>query len=192
MRSEAFLVALFAASCQGLALMTVRPTQIAVSARPMKITMAARPKQVKRRDVVSGGSDDLYVKIAEAGIREPILFGGLAAAAYFGISNKGGIETDVSALEAGAKAGGSAPMLAISKPVSAVTFQVKVDVTAPKPAEYIWLKDDTSGRVLAVRKGGAKGAVSLVAQVDKGTSIRCFASYGGGDVAQSDAVVASL
>ena len=47
-------------------------------------------------------------------------------------------------------------MLAISKPVSAVTFQVKVDVTAPKPAEYIWLKDDTSGRVLAVRKGGAK------------------------------------
>ena len=157
----------------------------------MKITMAARPTQVKRRDVVSGGSDDLYVKIAEAGIREPILFGGLAAAAYFGISNKGGIETDVSALEAGAKAGG-APTLAISKPVSAVTFQVKVDVTAPKPAEYIWLKDDTSGRVLAVRKGGAKGATALVAQVDKGTSIRCFASYGGGDVAKSDAVVASL
>ena len=83
-------------------------------------------------------------------------------------------------------------MLAISKPVSAVTFQVKVDVTAPKPAEYIWLKDDTSGRVLAVRKGGAKGATALVAQVDKGTSIRCFASYGGGDVAKSDAVVASL
>ena len=172
--------------------MTVRPTQIAVSARPMKITMAARPTQVKRRDVVSGGSDDLYVKIAEAGIREPILFGGLAAAAYFGISNKGGIETDVSALEAAAKAGGSVPTLTISKPVSAVTFQVKVDVTAPKPAEYIWLKDDTSGRVLAVRKGGAKGATALVAQVDKGTSIRCFASYGGGDVAKSDAVVASL
>ena len=192
MRSEALLVALFAASCQGLALMTARPTQIAVSARPMKLTMAARPKQVKRRDVVSGGSDDLYVKIAEAGIREPILFGGLAAAAYFGISNKGGIETDVSALEAGAKAGGSAPAIAISKPVSAVTFQVKVDVTAPKPAEYIWLKDDTSGRVLAVRKGGAKGATALVAQVDKGTSIRCFASYGGGDVAKSDAVKASL
>ena len=69
-------------------MMTARPTQIAVSARPMKITMAARPKQVKRRDVVSGGSDDLYVKIAEAGIREPILFGGLAAAAYFGISKR--------------------------------------------------------------------------------------------------------
>lgn len=175
MRSKALLFALFLASSDGLT-----------------ITMSARPKQVKRRDVVSGGSDDLYVKIAEAGIREPILFGGLAAAAYFGISNKGGIETDVSALEAGAKAGGSAPVLAISKPVSAVTFQVKVDVTAPKPAEYIWLKDDTSGRVLAVRKGGAKGATALVAQVDKGTSIRCFASYGGGDVAKSDAVVASL
>ena len=65
-------------------------------------------------------------------------------------------------------------------------------MTAPKPAEYIWLKDDTSGRVLAVRKGGAKGATALVAQVDKGTSIRCFASYGAGDVAKSDAVVASL
>ena len=181
-------VVLTAALCAA----SVDALTLATAARRAHVTMGARPKQVQRRDVLKGGSDDLYVKIAEAGIREPILFGGLAAAAYFGISNKGGIETDVSALEAGAKAGGSAPLLAISKPVSAVTFQVKVDVTAPKPAEYIWLKDDTSGRVLAVRKGGAKGTTALVAQVDKGTSIRCFASYGGGDVAKSDAVVASL
>ena len=172
-----------------LTLMSAGPTRL-LCQQAHENHMAAA-KQVKRRDVVSAAATTSTSK-SPGWIREPILFGGLAAAAYFGISNKGGIETDVSALEAAATAGGSVPTLSISKPVSAVTFQVKVDVTAPKPAEYIWLKDDASGRVLAVRKGGAKGATALVAQVDKGTSIRCFASYGAGDVAMSDAVVASV
>ena len=51
--------------------------------------------------------------------------GGLAAAAYFGISNKGGIETDVSALEAGAKAGAKAKAKAKGKAKAKAASEAK-------------------------------------------------------------------
>ena len=63
-------------------------------ARPVRCgrpCMAAkkRAKQVTRREALSGGgfdSDEAYKDLANAGLREPLLFGGIAVVAAFGLS----------------------------------------------------------------------------------------------------------
>ena len=77
-------------------------------ARPMRcgrLCMAAkkRAKQVTRREALSGGgfdSDEVYKDFANAGLREPLLFGGIAVVAAFGLSQRGQFVDTLTALDA--------------------------------------------------------------------------------------------
>ena len=77
-------------------------------ARPVRCgrpCMAAkkRAKQVTRREALSGGgfdSDEVYKDLANAGIREPLLFGGIAVVAAFGLSQRGQFVDTLTALDA--------------------------------------------------------------------------------------------
>ena len=77
-------------------------------ARPMRCgrpCMAAkkRAKQVTRREALSGGgfdSDEVYKDFANAGLREPLLFGGIAVVAAFGLSQRGQFVDTLTALDA--------------------------------------------------------------------------------------------
>ena len=62
-----------------------------------------RAKQVTRREALSGGgfdSDEVYKDLANAGIREPLLFGGIAVVAAFGLSQRGQFVDTLTALDA--------------------------------------------------------------------------------------------
>ena len=62
-----------------------------------------RAKQVTRREALSGGgfdSDAAYKDIANAGLREPLLFGGIAVTAAFGLSRRGQLVETLTALDA--------------------------------------------------------------------------------------------
>ena len=97
MQSSLLLVLAVLASADCLALRA--PTR---SGRPC---MAAkkRAKQVTRREALSGGgfdSDAAYKDIANAGLREPLLFGGIAVTAAFGLSRRGQLVETLTALDA--------------------------------------------------------------------------------------------
>ena len=62
-----------------------------------------RAKQINRREALSGGgfdSDAAYKDIANAGLREPLLFGGIAVTAAFGLSRRGQLVETLTALDA--------------------------------------------------------------------------------------------
>ena len=62
-----------------------------------------RAKQVTRREALSGGgfdSDEAYKDLANAGLREPLLFGGIAVVAAFGLSQRGQFVDTLTALDA--------------------------------------------------------------------------------------------
>ena len=154
MRSKALLVAMFAVSADSLTLMSVRPTQIAVSTRPMKIMIAARPKQVKRRDVVSGGmmtstSKSPRLEFASPSIRRPrrrrvfrhLNKGYRDGRERFGVWREGRRQcADARDLQAGV--GGHLPG--------------QDRRAAPKPAEYIWSR--TTRRAACPRCARARRA----------------------------------
>ena len=120
-----------------------------------KPCMAAkkRTKQVTRREALSGGgfdSDAAYKDIANAGLREPLLFGGIALTAAFGLSRRGQLVETLTALDA-AQPHKTTGIRVPAAQVAAAKAKFKVELTvswpAASPAEYAWLKDAATGEV---------------------------------------------
>ena len=98
-------IVLAASSADCLALRASADCLALARPRCSRPCMAAkkRAKQVTRREALSGGgfdSDEVYKDLANAGIREPLLFGGIAVVAAFGLSQRGQFVDTLTALDA--------------------------------------------------------------------------------------------
>lgn len=145
-----------------------------------------RKNELSRREALNGGGlNSWYNDFANAGLREPLLFGSLAATAYFGVSQRGQLTGRVAALDAGEPRNSNGapekhlPVVTLSKPKPKFKVQLEVkvphvmDAQKPHYIEYIWLKDEATNEVLSVSSFRAADASppTLVALVDEGRRV---------------------
>lgn len=154
--------------------------------RPQMAAGKKKPSELSRREALSGGGfDQAYNDFANAGLREPLLFGSLAATAYFGVSQRGKLTGAVAALDAGQLRNSNGapekhlPLVTLSRPKPKFKVQLEVrvphvmDAQKPHFIEYIWLKDESTNEVLTVQSFAPTDAAppTLVALVDEGRRV---------------------
>eukprot|EP00320_Phaeocystis_rex_P019598 CAMPEP_0119076500 /NCGR_PEP_ID=MMETSP1178-20130426/87465_1 /TAXON_ID=33656 /ORGANISM="unid sp, Strain CCMP2000" /LENGTH=170 /DNA_ID=CAMNT_0007058789 /DNA_START=139 /DNA_END=651 /DNA_ORIENTATION=- len=166
---------------------------------------AKRGKQgITRREALTGGSfdaDSTYKDIANAGLREPLLFGGIAVVAGFGISRRGQVVDSLTALDAAQPhktTGNGVPTTKVAAAKAKFKVEVTVSWPASAPVEFAWLKDASTGEVLTYSIGGGGAtssaeAAELVSLVDEGRRIVPIVYYSsGGGLYEGVATTAEL
>ena len=187
-RSLGLALLLLAADVEGFGGVTTA-RRLQTPARSTTIVAAKRKGDITRRQALQGGGGGGfdYNEFAEAGLREPLLFGGLIATAAYGLSTRGNTLDEIAAFaslppNAKGAAADNLPIVAFAKPKlpAKAATSIQVTVTVPRQTssddyiECIWLQDE-SGAVLSYKKFKSTdfkaGPPTLIAFLDKGAKV---------------------